>query len=386
MKQADAGPGDPMTSGAADEVRDAGPVRVSTIELFFDLVFVFTITQLTRMLEHDPTATGLLRVVLALGVIWWMYGGYAWLTNAVALDRTARRLHLLTGMAGYLVMALALPGAFAGDGVAFGLGYLVVTVTHTVLFTRATSRGSVHGILRIAPTNVGAALLVLGAGFLDGPAALALWSGAFLLAFAGPFLGGGLSRFVVRPGHFVERHGLVMLIVLGESIVAIGIGAAGHRVDAPLVGAAVLGLALTACLWWFYFSGDDARAEHALSAAPGPRRSLLALLAYGYAHIPLILGVVALAAGVTETLAHPFAHAHLEWAVALGGGGALYLAGDVVFRRILGIHGGGWRIAAGVVALATIPLGVFTTAIGQLAALVAVLVAALVAEHRVGGR
>ena len=112
--------------------------RVSTLELFFDLVFVFTITQLTAVLSHDPTPRGLLRVVLMLGVIYWMYGGYAWLTNAVAPDRAARRLVLLGGMAGYLVLALTIPDAFSGDDLAFGLAYLVVVSIHAGLFSRTS--------------------------------------------------------------------------------------------------------------------------------------------------------------------------------------------------------------------------------------------------------
>src|SRR5438874_4290029 len=146
----------------------AGAERVTTLELFFDLVFVFTITQLTAVLDHAPTLRSLCQVMLMLGVIWWMYGGYAWMTNAVAADTAARRLLLLGGMAGYLIMALAVPQAFAGSGLAFGLAYLVVVGVHTTLFSRSSTAGVTRAILRLAPYNLAAAAVVLVGGALGG--------------------------------------------------------------------------------------------------------------------------------------------------------------------------------------------------------------------------
>ena len=132
------------------EAGNTGSSRVSTLELFFDLVFVLTITQLTDVLYRAPTLRSLLQVVLMLGLIWWMYGGYAWLTNAVASDTTNRRILLLGGMGGYFLLALAVPDAFSSSGLAFGLAYLVIVGIHTTLFTRAASEGVVNAILRIS--------------------------------------------------------------------------------------------------------------------------------------------------------------------------------------------------------------------------------------------
>jgi low temperature requirement protein LtrA len=151
------------------------PGGVTALELFFDLVFVFTITQLTTVLVTDPTPRGVLQVALMLGVIWWMYGGYAWLTNAVAPDGTGRRLLLLGGMAGFLILALVIPRAFSGGGAAFGLAYLVVVCVHAALFTRTSSESAVRAILRIAPFNIASALLILVAGSSAARCSMGYW-------------------------------------------------------------------------------------------------------------------------------------------------------------------------------------------------------------------
>jgi low temperature requirement protein LtrA len=344
-------------------------------------VFVFTITQLTSVLASQPNPRGLLAVVLMLGVIWWMYGGYAWLTNAVPPTGAVARLLLMTGMAGFLVVALSIPHAFAGDGLAFGLGYLLVTVVHAGLFTRTSTRSAVRAILGIAPFNLTSALLVVAGGLAGGEAELALWGAAFALMAVTPFLS-GIGGFRVEPAHFVERHGLVVIIVLGESVVAVGIGVSGQRVGPALVGVAVLGLALAAGLWWLYFGGDDALAERALTEAPLEHRPRLALYSYGYAHLPMLLGVVALAAGVKRSIGHAFEALGLPLALALGGGVALYLVGDALFRRSLHMAPGWFRAAAGAVALASVPVGLCAGAVAQLAFLVALLAATAVLEKR----
>ena len=357
-------------------------IRVSTLELFFDLVFVFTITQLTAILLNDPHPHGLFSAILMLGVTWWMYGGYAWLTNAVPPTTTSRRLLLMAGMTGFLVMALAIPGAFGGsDGLAFGLGYLLVTAVHTALFTKTTTESAVRAILRLAPFNFVSAILVLVAGIAGGTAEFVLWSAAFCLQVIAPYLS-GQEGFVIQAAHFVERHGLVVIIAFGESIVAIGIGATNLPLDAALVFVAVLGLALTGCLWWLYFGGDDdEEAERALGNTPNERRPHVALWGYGYAHLALLFGVVMLAAGVKKAIGHAFEHASGPAAWYLAGGVSLYLVGDAVFRGVLGIGRSGFRVLAAVVALLTVPIGQSTVVVAQLGALVVVLFLTIVAER-----
>jgi low temperature requirement protein LtrA len=355
--------------------------RASTLELFFDLVFVFTITQLTSVLSDDPTARGLLRVVLMLGVIFYMYGGYAWLTNAVAADRTARRLLLLGGMAGFLVLALAIPRAFSEGDVAFGVAYLVVAGIHSGLFTRTGVTHTVRAVIRLAPFNLGSALLVLAAVVAKGTAAYLLWTAAFALEWFTPRLA-GTGGFQIAPAHFVERHGLVVIVALGESVVAIGIGAAGLPVDLALVAVAVLGLLLAACLWWVYFGGDDIRAEHALAAVGDDRRGWVAIQAFGYCHVGMLLGIIALAAGLKDVVGHAFDPLDLAHALMLSGGAALFLVADALFRRTLNLGPSAFRAAAATLALATIPLGLAISALAQLTALVLALATLLLLEAR----
>ena len=373
-------PGGPAAiMGGMSEVReDAG---VSTLELFFDLVFVFTITQLTALLLSDLSWHGLLGTVLVLVLVWWMYSGYAWLTNAVPPRSTPRRLLLLAGMAAFLVLSLAIPGAFGDSALAFALAYLAVVLVHLAMFTRARTRAEVLAILRIGGFNLAAAAALVAGGVVGGNGEYALWAAACVVAWAAPYIN-GLGGFAVRGGHFVERHGLVVIIALGESVVAVGIGAAGLPVDANLVTVAVLGLLLAAGLWWVYFGGaDDERAEHALTAAPEPRRAVLAVTAWGYAHLPILLGVVTLAVGVKKTIGHPGEHATAAQALALAGGVALYLAGDAAFRWLLRIGTPAWRAAAAALALASYPLGTGWSAGAQLAALVLLLAVLLAAEQ-----
>jgi low temperature requirement protein LtrA len=356
--------------------------RVSTLELFFDLVFVFTITQLTAVLSDDPTPRGLLRVVLMLGVIYYMYGGYAWLTNAVAADRAARRLLLLGGMAGYLVLALAIPQAFSEGDAAFGVAYLVVVAVHAGLFTRAGATHTVRAVIRLAPFNLGSALLVLAAVLVEGTPAYLLWAAAFALEWLTPILA-ATGGFRVAPAHFVERHGLVVIVAIGESIVAIGIGAAGLPVDLALASVAVLGLLLAACLWWAYFGGDDdTRAERALAAVPDDRRGWVAIQAFGYWHLVMLLGIIAMAAGLKDAIGHAFDPLDLAHALMLSGGAALFLAGDLLFRRTLQLGPAALRATAAALALATVPVGLTLSALAQLTTLVLVLAAALTLERR----
>ena len=355
--------------------------RVSTLELFFDLVFVFTITQLTSVLSDDPTPRGLLRVVLMLGVIYYMYGGYAWMTNAVATDRAARRLLLLGGMAGFLVLALAVPRAFSEGDAAFGVAYLVIVSVHAGLYSRTSVAHTIRAVIRLAPFNLASALLVLAAVLVEGTAAYLLWAAAVAMEWFTPRLA-GTGGFRIAPAHFVERHGLVVIVALGESIVAIGIGAADLPVNLALASVAVLGLLLAACLWWAYFGGDDARAERALAAVPDDRRGAVAIRAFGYWHLLMLLGIIALAAGLKDAIGHAFDQLDLAHALMLAGGVALFLVGDVLFRRTLQIGTGHLRAGAAALAMATIPLGLTVSALAQLVVLVATLSGSLLAEAK----
>jgi low temperature requirement protein LtrA len=361
------------------------PLRVTTLELFFDLVFAFTLTQLASLLEHHRSPSGALQVLLVFGVLWWMYGGYGWLTNARAPVHTPERLLLLVGMAGFLVCGLAIPHGFGpggtGDRLALGLGYLLVVLVHAALFYRVN-----RNIIRVAPFNVGAALLVIGAAFTPVLASYLLWTAAVAIQWLSPLIIHPGGRFNIQPAHFAERHGALVIVALGESVAAIGIGAAPAGVTFAVALAAVLGLAVSAALWWAYFGdGDDERAEQAMAATGRDRRAGLALATY-YAHIPILLGVVTLAAGVSLTIGSPDQPHPGGDAIAVAGGAALFLAGSAWFRWSLRIGPIALRLAGAAFALATAALGVTVSADAQLAVLLAGIVAMLAAEHRASAR
>jgi low temperature requirement protein LtrA len=362
-------------------VASPGPdeVGVSTVELFFDLVFVFTITQLTTLVVTEPTGAGLARAALIFGNLWWMYGGYAWLTNTVPPRAAGVRLSILTGMAGFLVAALAIPHAFGHSGVAFGAGYLVVTSVHTGLFLRSSKDSVVRSMFKLGPYNLVTAILLLVAGYNDGVVRWGLWTAAFLLHWTTPFIS-EVGGFRLRAGHFVERHGLIVLIALGESVVAVGIGGPRRPLTAGFVLTAVLGLALAAALWWLFFDGEDERARQALEAAPAARNPWLALAAFGYAFLPLLGGIIVLAAGVKGAVLdynHP-ATAATAWFLAAGV--AAYVASLVGVRFILRTGPLLPRLVASVGALVTVVVGLEVSPVAQLAALTVVLLAGIAYE------
>jgi len=373
-------------SSQGPERTDPGdePIRVTTLELFFDLVFAFTLTQLASLLVHHFTASGALEVLLVFGVLWWMYGGYAWLTNTRAPVRTADRLLLLVGMAGFLICGLAIPRGFGpGDTetrVALGAGYLIVVLVHSALFYRVN-----RNIVRVTPFNVSAALLVIGAAFIPTPASYLLWVAAVAVQWLSPVIIHPGGRFNIRPAHFAERHGALVIVALGESVAAVGIGAAPAGVTFAVILPAVIGLAVSAALWWTYFGdGDDERAEQAMAATDPDRRAGLALATY-YAHIPILLGVVALAAGTALTIGSP-AQPHPRQAIAVAGGAALFLAGSAWFRSALRIGPVALRLAGAGFALATAALGAGVSVEAQGAVLLAGIVAMLAAERRASAR
>ena len=362
------------------------PQRVSTLELFFDLVFVFTITQLTSSLARGVTPAAAGRVLLVFGLLWWMYGGYAWLTNTRTPSLAPERLLLLLGMAGFLVIGLSIPHAFGAngshgrDGLAFGLGYLVVVCVHSGLYLRVNKN-----IWRLLPFNLASPVLVIIAGLTPAPATYALWAAALAIQVLGPVFVRLESRFEIQPAHFVERHGALMIVAFGESVADVGIGAEGRPVDASLVLSATLGLALTAALWWAFFgTGDDDRAEEALTGAPPGSRPGLVLAAYFYAYIPMLLGIVATAAGLRTAIGHPGATLTAGPALALAGGVALFLAGDVAFRHVLGIGTPSFRALGAALALAAWPVAVTIGAGAGIALLTAVVAGALAVEGRAG--
>ncbi|MFJ5261685.1 low temperature requirement protein A [Streptomyces sp. NPDC088387] len=371
-----------MSEAHSPSTAPHGETRVTTLELFFDLAFVFNFTQLARLLSRDMTPRGLLQVLLIFWLLWWMYGGYAWLTNHLPPHRKSHRLLLLLGMCSFLVLGLATPNAFHGDGVAFGVGYLLIVGVHAALFAFG-GPSAARNMLRIAPFHTVAAVLIIVGGAQEGPWEYALWGGAVLLEVVAPIVT-GVSGFQLRPGHFVERHGLLMIIALGDAFLALGIGTDGGQAGLSVLTTAVLIFIIPACLWWVYFDESEKarRAELALEKQAPHQRSRLALSAFFYAHVPMLLGLILIAAAVKKTIAHPYAPLDAAPAVALAGGVALYLAGIAWFHGLLGIGPQRFHLAASVLAMGAVAVGQYVSAVAEVVTLGLLIVAALVSEHR----
>ena len=359
----------------------AGEQRVTPLELFFDLVFVFAITQVTGFLTDHPTWSGLLRGLMLLGALWWAWGAYAWLTNTLNPEEGGVRLAVFGAMAAMVVVSLATPNAFGTDGVTFGVAYFIVRALHLVLYAIAGwgDRDLLGAVLRIVPTSLlGPALLVIAA-FFDGPAELSLWGAALAIDYLGVLVG-RMRGWRVSPEHFVERHGLVVIIALGESIVATGVGAAGLPLDAGLIAAALLGIVVAASLWWSYFDWVAFVAKARLAEATGQERAVLARDLYSYLHLPMVAGIVLFALGMETTLAHLDEPLGTIPAVGLCGGVGLYLLAHVVLRLRIGGGLGHGRPVATVVLLGMIPLAQGMTALAALEVVAAVCVALIAYE------
>ena len=369
-----------QTSGGSSDQEE----RVTTIELFFDLVFVFTLTQLTALLEHDQTLEAVGQVLLIFVVLFWMYGGYAWLTNQVPPENSVRQVVLIGGMAAFLICALSIPEAFGESGVFFGIGYFLVVLLHAGLFIITFGRAALPFVLQFVPFNFAGALSVVAAGVLDYPRAYVLWLMPILLQYTASTLvrrrsarNGGTD---IKPGHFVERHGLLLIVAFGESVIAIGIGAGSVKLTLETLIAAVLGLLLVSALWWSYFGTDADRAELIFRQADPAARTRMALTAYFYSYIPMLLGIITAAAGVGLVFGSEMTPSATGPAVLLGGGVGLYLGGNVAFRLSLGMQPTLARVAGAIVGLASIPLGVSLGAVAQLTALALLMIALLALE------
>jgi low temperature requirement protein LtrA len=363
-------------------VSPIGAARVTTLELFFDLAFVFNFTQLARVLSRDMTLRGVGQVLLIFWLLWWMYGGYAWLTNHLPPHRRHHRILLLLGMASFLVIGLATPNAFDGDGVAFGIGYLLIVTVHAALFAFG-GPGAARNMLRIAPFHTVGALLIICAGLLDGWVVYALWASAVGLEVIAPVLT-GVSGFELKPGHFVERHGLLMIIALGDSFLALGIGTDGGQAGPSVVTTAVLIFVIPAGLWWVYFDESEKawRAELALERQDAVNRSRLALAAFFYAHVPMLLGLILIAAAVKKTIVHPYEPLATAPSIALAGGVALYLGGIAWFHGILKIGPQRFHFTAALLAVLAVPVGHTGSAVAEVVLLGVLIGAALLSDHR----
>jgi low temperature requirement protein LtrA len=360
--------------------------QITPLELFIDLVFVFALTQVTSLLVDDPTWGGVLRGMLVLAALWWAWSVYAWLTSAMDVDEGGVRLVMLAAMGTMFGVALAVPGAFGDDAVLFGAAYLLVRLLHLVLsaIVGRDDPDRRSALLRFAPTATVGPLLLVFAGFLEGDARIAVWLVALAIDYLGPVAIGVGGGWRVASEHFAERHGLIIIIALGESLIAIGVGA-GLELDPGVLAGAALGIVVVSALWWLYFDVAAIFARRRLIEARGLELHRLALYAYSYLHLPMIAGVVLFALGLETTLHHVDEALDTVPAVALCGGAALYLVAEIaflflsmgrIFRR---------RTVGAVVLFALIPAAVVIPALAALA-LVSAVCSLLVAYEAIARR
>ncbi|MGH8910392.1 MAG: low temperature requirement protein A [Egibacteraceae bacterium] len=371
-------------------------VRVSPLELFFDLVFVFALTQVTALMSHDLSVSGVVRGLLVLALLWWSWVGYAWLGNVVRADEGVVRLVMFGAMTAMFVLALTIPEAFddlpgglAGP-VVFAAGAFMVRSLHLAMFWVASrdDPGLRRQLVRFTPSLLGGVALLLAASQLDGAAQTAMWGAAVLADYGGTMLGGASGWRLKSGQHFAERHGLIFIVALGESIVAIGVGVSALPISWPILLASALGLAVAASLWWAYFDVVALVAERVLVEARGEDRVRLARDSYSYLHLPMMAGVVLLALGlemVLEYVGNPGEHELSDTLAvlplcAMYGGVALYLLAHVAFRlrnvRTVSVQ----RAIVALALLALIPLAAQVPALAALGLLAAVTVGLIIFE------
>jgi low temperature requirement protein LtrA len=379
--------------------------RVTSLELFFDLVFVYALTQVTRLMSDDLTGRGMLRGLLVLALLWWCWCCYSWLGNTVRADEGITRIALFAVMATMFVVALTIPEAFddfpggLSGPVVFAACYLFVRILHLIIYWNAarSDAGLRRQLLRAAvPMSAGALVLfsaavlpqVLFTGDRVDTARTALWALALVVDYGGVMAIGAKGWQIYSAVHWAERHGLIIIVALGESIVSIGIGATDLPISWPIIVASALGFAVAASLWWAYFDVVALAAERVLHQATGAARAALGRDSYTYLHLPMVAGIILTSLGMKKLLGYvgdPEAHELTDPLKGIGlyalyGGVILYLLGHLGFRlRNLGTVN--WpRVGAMVILAGLLPVAAMVPALAALAMLAAVCVGLVVVE------
>lgn len=362
--------------------------RTSPVELLWDLVFVFAVTQVAALLAHSLSWAGFGRSMLVLALVWWAWSAFVWAANAQDTTAPVPRVALLLAMVLIFITGLAIPGAFGDESTLFAVTYAGVRFLHLALYADASRRGNASwsAIAGFAVTvTIGMVLLIAGS-FLEGLPRIALWTAALAIDYAGP---AWLTRERLRGlqevavAHFAERYSLFIIICIGESIVTIGVGASARPLDAELVGAVALGLLIAVGLWWTYFDSFAATAEERLRHHEDP--VLAAADAYSYLHLLLVAGIIIFAVGEKFAIRDVGAPLSDAARLALCGGVALYLAGHVAFRvRMGGSVSHARLVAVGALAVLFVAGGGLDA--WALTGLVTVILVALCAFETVGER
>jgi low temperature requirement protein LtrA len=376
----------------------AEEARVTPIELFFDLVFVFSLTQVTALMGHDLSGLAILRGMLVLALLWWCWVGYAWLGNVVQAEEGLGRAAMFSAMAAMFVMALAVPEAFDDlpgglDGpVVVAFAYLSIRLLHLAMFWLAArteeDRGLRAQLLLFMPSVFGSTAVLVVASQLEGSAQTLAWVGAVLVDYVGVMLAGASGWRLHSASHFAERHGLIVIVALGESIVAIGVGVAHVPISWPIIVGSVLGLAVVASVWWAYFDVVSIVAERVLRRLQGEERTRLARDAYSYLHLPMVAGIALLALGIEQVLEQVGHTSDGELSrrlpavplAALYGGVVLFLVAHAAFKYRTWHHVAVRRLVVAGLLAALVPVALELPALAALGLLAAVMVAMIASE------
>ena len=355
-------------------VEDEHPV--APLELLFDLVFVFAFTQVTTLLTNHSTWEGLGQALLIMTALWWAWAAYAWLTNTIDAEVGPVLAAIFVAMGAMFMAALAVPGAFGADGVVFGVAFLIANLMQAVLYALGAGgdRQLLSAIWRVVPWVLGGSALILLAGFFDGGLQAALWVAALAVGFVGPAFV-SLEGWRVQPRHLAERHGLIVIIAIGESLVAVGLGARDERLHGDVIIGALLGLLVAMSFWLAYFDFFTIRGRQLLDERSGEERIAIARDIYTYLHLPMVAGIVLFAFAVKSALKHLGDELGTIEAVALCGGSALYLFAYVAlrFRVARSVRGG--RLVAAVACVLLVPVATEVPALVALALVAGVWVA-----------
>jgi low temperature requirement protein LtrA len=370
-------------TGVAEEltVQQEEERKTSYLELFFDLVFVFAFTQVTALILEDTSVAGFTRSALVLAMVWWAWSAYTWLTNAVDVESIVTRLIMLAAMAGALFMALAVPDAYQDEAAWFAVAYFVVRVLQSALFSWGTRHDlqELRATLKLAPWFVTAALVALAGGFTDGDVRAYVWSVSITIDVVGTLFVAS-AGWRVSPSHFAERFALIVIIALGESIVAIGIGTSGLERDLTFAISVVVALAGVATLWWTYFDFTAIASERSLRRTPPEKRGPMARDVFTFFHYPVVLGIIFYAVAAKKTLEHPSDPLSDAGRWALGLGLAFFLLG-LVLGRLRAIRRVAWeRVGAAALALVVAVALDGTDAIVTLSVVTGILVVFIVLE------
>ena len=368
-----------MTSRRIDAPSSDSPVTM--LELFFDLVFVFVITQLSALAGGPNHWLGYGQAAMVLLPTWWIYDGFVWLSNNVAPTSTATRIPMIVAMTCFLAMAADTPDAFGAGAWVFAAAYVIVVAIHAFQFSRSSLGVSSRGIRRIAPVNFAVAVLLFAAAALGPSWGWIAWVAAILLLVLA-----GLRRFAfftLRAEHFAERHRLLIIIALGETVVAVGVSVLGRLAYPAVLVSFLVAMIVITALWWTYFGvGDDVRGPLAIESADPEKQTGLASRAYSLWHLLHIAGLVLVAVALHHILKDPGQPLSWNTAIVFGVGSATFLLAQALFRRTLGLGSARLHVIAAAVLLVLSPIGVVSTGLSELVVMAGALILFVVLLQR----